>query len=304
MARPPRLCLPRAALAAAFLVAASCGTPPDEPAPENAPEPAAEAAGVHPMERLPPGPAGDAVRRGIEAAGGWEAWEAKPAVDYRKTTRSFAPDGSVAREVVERHRYRLHPPLGIRIEREGEEGRVVLMNRGDQAWKTVDGALATSQQDRDQAWNSTFGSHYVFAMPFKLTDPGTVLEHLGERELPDGTVAEAVRATYEPGAGSAAGMHAWTYYFATDDGRLVANRLQHGPAPEDCSYTEYLDHRQVEDLVLPTRRVGYSCDATEGRGAKGSEMLHEDIRFVEPLPEELFVPEELSVPEGEGAAGR
>lgn len=289
MARLPRLA--GTALAAALLVGlASCGAPPADPAAAGMPAPAAEAAEVHPLERLPAGPAGHAVRRAIEAAGSWQAWEEKAAVDYRKTTRSFAPDGSVAREVVERHRYRLHPPLGVRIERESEEGPVVLLNKGDQAWKTVGGAVATSQQDRDQAWNSTFGSHYVFAMPFKLTDPGTVLEHLGERELPDGTVAEAVRATYEPGAGSAAGMHAWTYYFALADGRLVANRLQHGPAAEDCSYTEYLDHRQVDDLVLPTRRVSYSCDAAAERLAKTSEMFHQDVRFVEPLPEELFLP--------------
>lgn len=173
MARLASRSNPPPAAALLLLLAVACGAPAGDAAPDAAadaapgedPAAAARPRAEHPLDRLPAGPAGDAVRRAIDAHGGWPAWERQAAVDYRKTTRRFAADGSVAAEVVERHRYRLHPPLGMRIERRGGEPPVALLNRGDQAWKTLDGEVAEAQQDRDEAWNVTFGSPVGWRAP-------------------------------------------------------------------------------------------------------------------------------------------
>lgn len=246
---------------------------------------------VSPMDLLPEGEAGDVVRRAVEfAAGGWEGWESKRTVSYLKTTVAFDTSGTIQSRINQTHRYVLSPPLKVRIDWKADGHDYVLINKGDQAWKYVDGEHAEAQQDRDQAWNSTFGSHYVFSMPFKLTDPDAVLSYEGRRELSDGTLADAVRVDYESEAGSAGGMHTWTYFFDADDGRLVANHLHYGSGPSDYSFTEYTDYREIDGIHMPTRRYGYASNAAAERLDRLSEIVYEDVQFDVALAESLFLP--------------
>ncbi|MCH8961958.1 MAG: hypothetical protein IH820_11715 [Bacteroidetes bacterium] len=273
----------------ALLLSASLTSGCSQQSPVSQPE-ASFQPDMTPMERLPDTRAGEIVRRGIDFVGGWEAWAGKRTVDYRKTTIWFESLDNEQRRLVQRHQYVLHPTMKMRIAYEDDEDRqILLINDGAQAWKWVDGQRATSQDDRNHAWNSTFGSHYVFCMPFKLTDPGARLTYDGQATLPDGTVADKVRVDYEPGAGSSGGMHVWTYYFNADDGRLVANYLHYGPEPDDYDFTEYADYQQIGDLYVPTRRHSYHSNAQAERLGKASAYVNEDVRFDAPLPDSLFV---------------
>lgn len=247
---------------------------------------AAASAGQSALDRLTSGSAGDVVRRGIEYAGGWDTWEQKKTVAFRKTTTRFRPDGSVERKRVELHRYVLKPELRASIEWEEDGKKIALINNGRQAWKIVEGREATSEEDRNQARNATFGSHYVFTMPFKLTDSGARLEYAGHAQLADGTPIENVLVTYEKGAGDAGGLHTWTYSFDEKTGRLAANHLNYDSGKYD--FTEYFDDRMVEDLRLASRRLGYNADESGKTGPKISETLYEDIQFNVPLAESLF----------------
>ncbi len=238
------------------------------------------------LDRLPKDGAGEVVRRAIEYAGGIDAWEGVRALEFRKTTIRFRPDRSEERRRVELHRYRLRP-FAVRIEWTEGGKSFVLVNDGRQAWKLVDGQAATSVDDRNQARNATFGSHYVFNMPFKLTDPGVHLEHTGKRALPNGKAAEAIRVTYDKGAGDAGGLHTWVYLFDPGSGRLVANHLTYDASKYD--YTEYLDDRAVGPLRLSTRRYGYDADARGKKGPKRSEIVYEGIRVDPPLDDGIFV---------------
>ena len=243
-----------------------------------------------PMEHLPETRVGEIVRRGIDFVGGWEAWAGKRTVAYRKTIIYFDSLGNEQRRLVQLHQYVLHPSPKMRIEYEDDEGRkILLINNGEQAWKWMDGERVTSQQDQNHAWNSTFGSHYVFCMPFKLTDPGAALIYIGQVTLPDGQTADGVRVAYEPGAGSSAGMHTWTYYLDPDDGRLLANFLVFGAEPDDYDFTEYTDYKVIDGLHLPTRRFSYQSNAEGEKLLKVSGYINEDVRFDAPLPDSLFV---------------
>lgn len=265
-----------------FVLTAGC-RPADGPSSARATE-----VDTAPIDRLADDEAGRLVRRAIEYAGGWEAWENAQTLGYRKTTIYFDEEGGERERVVQRHRYVLHPTPRMRIEYE-EEGRdVVLINDGDEAWKWIDGGRVTTQDDRDHAWNSTFGSHYVMAMPFKLADPGAVLTYAG-RDTIDGTPVKAVRVEYEDGAGSAGGMHTWTYYFAADDARLIANHLRYGDGPGDYDLTRYEEIRKVGGLRLPMRRVSYHSNAVAEKLSKVSAYLNEDVRINALLPDSLFV---------------
>ncbi|GAC1430575.1 MAG: hypothetical protein NVSMB68_02850 [Thermoanaerobaculia bacterium] len=228
------------------------------------------------------------VQRSIDRAGGWSAWMATRTVQFRKTATQYNADGTVKGTRVQSHRYTLHPSMRMRIEWEDNGSKIVLINNGTDAWKFVDGKPATSKDDVNSARNATFGSHYVFNMPFKLFDPGVSLTWAGSERLPDGTTVDKVRPVYARGIGDAGGMHTWTYYFDAADGRLTANHLQY--APDRYDYTEYDDDKPVGALVLSTHRRGYDADEHGKRGPMQSEIWYDQIRVNEPLAEELFEP--------------
>ncbi|MEP6993983.1 MAG: hypothetical protein ABI968_05625 [Acidobacteriota bacterium] len=242
-------------------------------------------AGRSAPDGLSPGRAAEIVRRGVAHAGGWAAWESKKTVQFRKTTRRFRPDGSIEKVRVETHRYQLHPSFAARIEWDEDGKRIVLINDGRDAVKLIDGNPAVEQSDVNQARNSTFGSHYVFCMPFKLADPGA--HHVvADPVIVGGRRVDGVRVTYDRGAGDAGGLHTWTYYFDAQSGGLVANLLNYEPGKYD--FTEYLDERVINGLRLPTRRDGYAADARGKTGPRLSEIEYEDIRFDVALDEALF----------------
>ena len=247
---------------------------------------AASGTGEAALERLPSGRAGDVVRRAIEYAGGMEAWAAVRTLAFRKTTIGLRADGSEESRRVQLHRYRMSP-FGARIEWTEGGKSIVLVNDGRQGRKLVDGAPVSAAHDVNEARNATFGSHYVFNMPFKLTDAGAHLEHLGRETLRGGNLAEKIRVTYEKGVGDAGGLHTWTYYFDAKTGRLAANLLRYEGGRYE--YTEYLDDAAVGPLYLSTRRYGYAADARGAKGPKRSEIVYEDIRLDVPLEDGLFL---------------
>lgn len=272
--------------------AAGCAPEAGDAVPPAAESTAPSAAAVDPLDRLPDDRAGEVVRRAIEAAGGWDQWAAKGTVDYTKRT-VHQDEGEGDRESADRHRYRLHPSPAMRIDWDDAEGRdAVLINDGDEAWKVVDGEIATEPSDRDQAWNATFGSHYMFSLPFKLTDEGAHFTHEGQETLPDGRLADRIRVVYDPGVGSAGGMHTWTFFFTADRGDLAAYFLHFGEGTEDYRFTEYGPPEDIDGLTLPTRRTVWRSNAAMEKLALDSDIHHDAIRFGVDLPDELFRPPE------------
>ncbi len=248
---------------------------------------AGAAATQSPLERLREDGAGAVVRRAIDYAGGWKAWAAAKTVEFSKTTVRFKADGSVEHKRVQHHRYGLKPRLHARIEWDEDGNTIVLVNDGYHARKLIAGVVQKGEDAMNEARNATFGSHYVFGMPFKLTDPGAQLVYLGRERLADGTEAQRVRVTYEKGVGDAGGLHTWTYYFDAKTGRLCANHLNYGPGQYD--FTEYHDDADIGGMRVATRRLGYGADARGRQGPKVSEILYEEIRTNVPLEDALFV---------------
>lgn len=265
----------------ALVLLAACG-----PRAAEEPSPSSSAKAAQPGPDLPRDQAGEAVRRAIAYHGGWDAWAGKRTVEFQKTTTRYRPDGTAEAPRTQYHRYGLRPELKARIEWDDAGRKVVLVNSGGEAWKTVDGKLAASPEDRNQARNSTFGSHYVFNMPWKLADPGAHLAYAGRESLTDGTAVDKVRVTYARGTGDAGGLHAWTYLFDVKTGRLTANLLSYGPGKYD--YTEYRDDHETGGLRFAARRLDFEAGEKGKRGPKASEIVYQDIRFDVPLPDGLF----------------
>jgi hypothetical protein len=226
------------------------------------------------------------VAKAIEHAGGWDAWMSTKTLQFRKTTVRFNEDGTVKETRVQFHKYVLHPSPKMRIEWESNGSKGVFLNDGQQAWKLVNAKPSPEQGDMNAARNNTFGSHYVFGMPFKLKDPGTVLEDGGAMTFDDGTLVQKVRVSYEKGAGDAGGMHTWTYMIDPQTGRLVCNHLQF--EADKWDWTEYYDEKPVGQMLLSTQRVGYKADANGKLGAKTSETTYDQIETNVAFPKNLF----------------
>ena len=228
------------------------------------------------------------VDKAIAHAGGWEAWMNTRSIQFRKTVVRFEPDGKVKSTMVQFHKYALHPSPRMRIEWESNGSKGLMINDGQEAWKFVNGEPATAQVDVDAARGNTFGSHYVFCMPFKLRDEGTQLADAGPLTLDNGTVVEKIRATYAKGAGDAGGMHTWTYMFDLQTGRLVANHLEYAPGKYD--WTEYYDGKKIGSLFLSTRRLGFNADANGKVGPKQTEIVYDQMETNVDFPSGYFKP--------------
>ncbi|MDQ6625767.1 MAG: hypothetical protein M3Y69_06465, partial [Verrucomicrobiota bacterium] len=145
-----------------------------------------------------------------------------------------------------------------------------------------------AQEDLYAARNNTFGSHYVFFMPFKLRDPGVQLEDAGTATLEGGIVVRKVRPIYAKGIGDAGGMHNWTYMFDARTGQLLCNHLQFEPNKWD--WTEYYDEKRIGSMLLSTRRVGYNADANGKLGPKTNEIVYDQIETNVEFPKDFFQP--------------
>lgn len=238
------------------------------------------------LKRLPDNEAGNVVSKAIAAAGGWEDWAAKKTLSYTKVIQFFDSIGSMEREVRQLHQYQLQP-LKMRISWEEEGDHYTVINNGQQVWKLKNDQSLTEQTDIDQAWNSSFGSHYVMCMPFKLTDPGTVLTYQGLDTLSGGQVVHAIKTTYQEGAGSAAGKHTWWYYFDKDNYSLAANFLDY---QDGFSYTQYVAFAEIQGIKLNKERKSYSTNADRDLKYVETVYKNENIQFDVTLEESLFEP--------------
>lgn len=240
-----------------------------------------------PMSRLPQDAAGETARKCIENFGGWDAWAAKKTVTYTKTSQSYDSTGKLLKERIELHQYQLNPHFKARISWIDSANNYVLINNGQQAWKFKNGVEMTAENDRKQAYNSTFGSHYVLCMPFKLTDPGTVLTDEGLVTLPKGKALKCIKTTYLKGAGSAAGMHTWWYLFDPQSGNLTANFLDYG---DSFSFTDYTEFKVVDSIKLATVRKGYAMNAKREVRYLTAIYINKDFVFDKPMGDSLFEP--------------
>jgi hypothetical protein len=239
-----------------------------------------------PLDRLPQSAAGAAVRKSIEHAGGWSAWEAKKTAEVKKTIRRPRANGSAGETRTEIDRFRLKPSFGVRMEIEESGTKAILVNNGRFASKVVDAKEDLSLAAGREARDVTFAAEYLFGLPFKLADPGVHFDSQGQGSLEDGTSVERVRVTYEAGSGDASGQHNWTYFFDSKSGALRAGRVD--MAPDKSFFFEFLGEKSFDGLRLPTRIRQSTMEASGKKGPVVSESTIDELRFNVPLDDSLF----------------
>ncbi len=237
------------------------------------------------LTNLPDTEAGDIVGKAIEKMGGMENWESKNTISYNKTIKFFDSIGQQLREVKQLHEYQLKPELKIKISWEEDGDKYYILNNGDEARKYKNNELMMSEEDKNSAWNSSFGSHYVATIPFKLTDEGAVLEYSGIDTLSNGKVVRGVTTTYKQGAGSAAGKHTWIYYFDKDTFEPAGNFLDYG---DGYSFIINESFVEVDGIVLMNNRKSYNTNAEQELLFLTTEYTYDNYKFNQDFGEDYF----------------
>jgi len=241
--------------------------------------------GQTPLGHLPDNAAGEVVKKAIEAHGGLKSWNNKKTLSYLKTIQHYDSAGTLSREQEQLHQYQLRPTFKANVSWHADGNHHVIVNNGEDAWQLINGERSKRQEDINQAWNSSFGSHFVIAMPFKLTDPGVNLTDMGTDTLPSGKVARSIKTNYDEGAGSAGGMHTWYYFFDPETNELVANYLDYG---DGYSFTDYVAFEKVNGVLFSKKRVSRASDEEMNLAPDSSVYLNNEIKFNVELADSLF----------------
>jgi len=131
-----------------------------------------------------------------------------------------------------------------------------------------------------------FTWQYFFAMPFKLTDPGTVWEKL-EPKMIDSTKYDTARLSFETNVGDSPD----DWYVVYKD--LQTNRLKAAAyivtfgqnqekAEEDPHAIIYSDYKSVENVEIATKWSFHNWNSQEGFGEKLGEATISNINFFSP----------------------
>ncbi len=223
------------------------------------------------------------IKKSIEYMGGWESYINIRGIEYTKTLHKADSNGTVNMKIEQHHRYNLFPEFAVRMDWKEGNSQYTIMNNGNQSWKFKDEQYLEDQKNINSAYNSSHGSQYVLFMPWKLLDPGVLLEHIGNHVLPNGQEVEGVKVNYKEG-NSTTTEHTWWYYFDTD-GKPIANFLK---SPQGYSYTEYLEYEQIGDLKFHVKRNSYKTDSTRSYITLNTIYENSDIKMKPLFKKQLF----------------
>lgn len=233
---------------------------------------------------LPDDTCGHIIRAGIMKAGGLELWQQKKALSYTKVIQEYDSLGNLVHEFSQYHNYQLQPELKMRISWTDSNNNYLIIYDGDSAKKFVNGKPATNIQDHHEAWHTTWGSHYVLFMPFKLADGGVNFIFEGTQKILNKEVL-AIKVLYS-GKDTSDKKFPWWYYFDPESKSLVAYATP--GKNDDFGLTEYAGFENPEGVTLPGKRIGYRADKEKKPLYKTTIYINRDFRFFENSSDSLF----------------
>jgi hypothetical protein len=236
--------------------------------------------------QLPDNDAGRVVRQGIEAAGGWEAWQRARDAEFVATLTIFTGSGEVASETIFMHRVLLHR-AGVRVDSIGLLDEVVFGFDGAREWMLRGGRAVTSVTGTAFTRFHALADAFWFGLPFVLAERPGELEYLG-RTSEDGRQWEQVRVAYTdpalPAEWLVLSFDADTGLIGKVHARIVAEFLTH-----PLWIGRLRDYREVGGVQRERRRLIYPADARGAAvGPLAAEELVEHIRFNNGWKDDLF----------------
>ncbi|PHN05591.1 DUF6503 family protein [Flavilitoribacter nigricans] len=103
---------------------------------------------------------------------------------------------------------------------------------------------------------------YLWGLPMKLTDPGTILHEVKMDEFM-GKAAYRLKVTYSPEVGS----DIWYFYFDPSSYALTGYRFYHDEATNDGEYITLKGEEKIKNFRLPKERKWYTHKEDKYLGA-------------------------------------
>ena len=244
-----------------------------------------EAEEVDRYKLLPDTEAGDIVRKAIAKAGGWDNWKTKENFSFYKKITYLDSIGQIERSIKQKHTYQLKDGFKARLEWKVGEDDMLIINDGTEAKKYKNGQELTDEKSIREAWNSSYGSHYVIGIPYKLSDPGVSLTYEGIDTITLDRPVHSLKVDYAEGAGSSGGMHQWYYYFDIQDYDLAGNYLDYG---NGHSITTYEVFEEVSEHRLHNKRFSYISNDQKERVVLRTIYENEEPNFNNELVANTF----------------
>lgn len=152
-------------------------------------------------------------------------------------------------------------------QKNGEDEMVRIMQRGEcqhQYQGKSDISEETTQRLRLTCERTTFFRNYytyLWGLPMKLKDPGTILHEQVEMSDYFGKPAYKLKVTYDTNVGS----DTWYFYFDLKTYALIGYRFYHDETKNDGEYILLEDEAVINGLRLPKNRKWY---------------MHQDAKFL------------------------
>jgi hypothetical protein len=100
---------------------------------------------------------------------------------------------------------------------------------------------------------------YLYGMPMKLKDAGTILDKEVKETTFDGKPCKAIRVTYK----ESVGKDIWYFYFDNTTSALIGYRFYHDEAKNDGEYITFKEMATVNGVKMPKIRTWYyNSDST------------------------------------------
>lgn len=238
---------------------------------------------------IPAGEAGRVLRKAIEAAGGWEAWQALVDVTFVSTLTIFDARGDATSETIFFHKQPLHQGPILRMESIGLREEILFGYDGRVSWMFRGGRWVDDPQEKMFTEFHGISSAISFGLPFVLAEmDGVNLEYVG-REATEEQQWEKLRVTY---ARHLQSPIVWAVLYFDANSGLIDHVYAQVEAPflqHPIWLGRWREYREVAGIRQERVRSFYPADAS-GNPVAGlvAEQLIEHLQFNVGLPQSLF----------------
>ncbi len=226
----------------------------------------------------PYAPIKDAVTRVIitdiiEAAGGWEKYKAIKSVDYTKRSVLYHSDGSLESDHIENHLFDFLPTISGRIKYADDQENEILLEYSDNKVRRFQNQIIVKNESGDNPEKFN-GALYTLLMPFKLLDPGSTIEYLGQVNIGERTVHDVI-AKYDTNENpNQASNDEWHYYFDIADFSYVAALVKHGST---YALIENANRHMIDGMYWNQYRRSWRVDSLMKKQFLRAEYWYDEI---------------------------
>jgi len=213
------------------------------------------------------------VKKSIDAHGGWEKWENLQGISYKKTTILYDSSGNEESKIVQVHGYTMKPSLEGIIEWKDGEDLIKISYSDGQGTRYVNEIAELDSESMELATGSFLSAFYVLFQPWKLLDPGTNLEFIGEEKLSDGREVIVVSPVYGE---RKEGDDQWWYYIDKETNLVAANMVDHSGR---FSLISNLEYDKSTDMIFNYHRKSHFVDSQRNKKYLRAEYFYEGFQL-------------------------